>query len=74
MLIQKKNVVAKAKLSVNISKEVEQDLVQYMEFIGEEDKNYIVEEALKIVFKKDKEFDKWKKAKATQNNLEAAAE
>lgn len=68
MLIQKKNVVKKAKLNINISEEVETQLSQYMQYINEDDKSYIVEEALKLVFKKDKGFNAWKKL-----NKESAA-
>jgi hypothetical protein len=64
-LIQKKETKTTVKKSVQFEEDVFKDIDAYLKFIGmeenEETRNYVIGEALKFLFIRDKEFQIFKK-------------
>ena len=64
-LLNKKTVVKHVSKQINIEEETNHTLVKYVEFLGMEDLkgteaiDYVVNEALKYIFSRDKEFRKY---------------
>jgi hypothetical protein len=61
-LIKPKNKTNKTKIRVDLEAQVLEELKLYQECIGEEDTSYVIQEAIKQLFKA-KEYRVWKKEK-----------
>ena len=65
-IISKKAVVPTAKLFATIDKAVSDDIDLYAGMLNETDKNYVINELLKLVLKSDKDFKTYKKSISEQ--------
>jgi|GEM_PF-3922008 len=65
-VIKPKSKTETTRIKVQLSLDVLQELKLYQDFIGEDDIDYIIEEAIKQIFYA-KEFKDWKKDRSKSN-------